>query len=322
MITPAIPLNEVSRLETLRGLRLLDTPPEERFDRLTRLARRLFGVSAAMISLVDGDRVWAKSREGTFVGETPRDMSFCGHAILEDAVMIVPDTQLDERFADSPLVTGHTHVRFYAGCPLRAPTGSRLGTLCLIDTKPRTLDEGELQLLGDLARMAEQEIVAGQLATMDKLTMLSNRRGFVALGQHALSLCVRRMERPASLLYFDLEGFQAVNEHFGREEGDRALVAFAQLLVQNFRDSDVVGRLGADEFVVLMTEGADAECEVATRRLQQAVDEHNGKGQRGYELRFRVGDIAYQPLRHSSIEALLCDADVLMRRRKQRRHAA
>lgn len=322
VITPAIPLNEVSRLDTLRGFGLLDTKPEERFDRLTRLAKRLFGAPVAMISLVDADRVWSKSRQGPFVGETPRDMSFCGHAILEDAVMIVPDTQLDERFHDNPLVTGSTQLRFYAGCPLKAPTGSRLGTLCLIDVEPRTLDESDLQLLRDLARMAEQEIVAGQLTTMDKLTMLSNRRGFMALGQHALSLCVRRMERPASLLYFDLEGLKAINDNFGLEEGDRALVAFAQLLVQNFRDSDVVGRIGADEFVVLMTEGADTECEVATRRLQLAVDEHNRKGQRGYELRFRVGDIAYQPLRHSSMDALLCDADVLMRRRKQHRQAA
>lgn len=322
MIHPALPINEATRLDTLRSLNILDTSAEERFDRLTRLAKRLFGVPIALISLVDADRQWFKSCQGLNATETPRDVSFCGHAILGDLIMMVPDALLDERFHDNPLVVGDPGIRFYAGCPLQVPNGSKLGTLCLIDVEPRTMDEGDLQLLRDLTRMAEQEIAAVQLATMDELTMLSNRRGFMALGQHTLSLCVRRMERPASLLYFDLDGFKAINDRFGHAEGDRALTAFAKLLTQTFRDSDVVGRLGGDEFAALLTDSADAECVVVIQRLQQAVDAYNQTSQRGYDIRFSVGDIAFEPTRHSSIDSLVADADTRMYERKRQKKVA
>ena len=322
MIHPALPINEAKRLDTLRSLNILDTSAEERFDRLTRLAKRLFGVPIALISLVDADRQWFKSCQGLSATETPRDVSFCGHAILGDLVMMVPDALLDERFHDNPLVAGEPGIRFYAGCPLQVPNGSKLGTLCLIDVEPRTMDEGDLQLLRDLTRMVEQEIAAVQLATMDELTLLSNRRGFMALGQHALSLCVRRMERPASLLYFDLDGFKAINDRFGHAEGDRALTAFAKLLMQTFRDSDVVGRLGGDEFAALLTDSAEAECTIAIQRLQQAVDAYNQTSQRGYDIRFSVGDIAFEPTRHSSIDSLVADADTRMYERKRQKKVA
>ena len=317
MIPPATPVNEASRLNSLRALDILDTSPEERFDRLTRLARRMFGVPIALVSLVDEDRQWFKSCQGLSVSETPRDVSFCGHAILGDEILTIPDALLDERFRDNPLVVGDPNIRFYAGCPLKLSNGSKVGTLCLIDVQARTMDEGDRALLRDLARLAEQEIAAVQLATIDELTLLSNRRGFMALGQHALSLCVRRMERPASLLYFDLDDFKPINDRFGHAEGDRALVAFSALLMETFRDSDVIGRLGGDEFVVLIADTADSEGRVALERLQKALDRHNRNSRRGYDIRFSVGAVAYEPVRHSSIEALLADADARMYERKR-----
>jgi diguanylate cyclase (GGDEF)-like protein len=322
MRPPAIPSNEASRLSALRSLDILDTFAEERFDRLTRLARRLFDVPIALVSLVDAERQWFKSCEGMGVSETPRNISFCGHAILGESILLVPDTYRDERFRDNPLVLGEPWIRFYAGCPVRAPDGSKLGTLCVIDTRPRVLDDGDLQSLRDLAQMAEQEIAALQLATMDDLTGLSNRRGFMALGQHALNLCVRRMERPATLLYFDLDRFKAVNDRFGHAEGDRALAEFAGMLLANFREGDVVGRIGGDEFVVLMSNCAEAECGAAIERLQAAVAARNQAGGRGYEIGFSVGQVAYEPIRHDSIGSLLGNADALMYQRKQQRHAA
>ena len=322
MIPPATPVNEASRLDSLRSLDILDTSPEERFDRLTRLARRMFGVPIALVSLVDENRQWFKSCQGLSVSETPRDVSFCGHAILGDEILTIPDALLDERFRDNPLVVGDPNIRFYAGCPLKLSNGSKVGTLCLIDVQTRTMDEGDRALLRDLARLAEQEIAAVQLATIDELTLLSNRRGFMALGQHALSLCVRRMERPASLLYFDLDDFKPINDRFGHAEGDRALVAFSALLLETFRDSDVIGRLGGDEFVVLIADTADSEGRVALERLQKALDRHNRNSRRGYDIRFSVGAVAYEPVRHSSIEALLADADARMYERKRRKRAA
>jgi GAF domain-containing protein len=124
-------------METLRALKILDSGPEERFDRLTRLAKRMFGVSISLVSLVDSDRQWFKSSQGLDATETPRDISFCRHAILGDTVFAVPDTLKDDRFHDNPLVTDAPNIRFYAGCRLTIAYGSKLGTLCIIDHKPR-----------------------------------------------------------------------------------------------------------------------------------------------------------------------------------------
>ena len=117
MIPPAIPPDEATRLVALRSLGILDTPPEERFDRLTRLACRAFDVPIAIISLVDGNRQWFKSRQGVDLAETAREISFCGHGIVGDGLFLVPDAAGDERFRDTPMVTGAPHIRFYAGAP-------------------------------------------------------------------------------------------------------------------------------------------------------------------------------------------------------------
>ncbi len=318
MQAPSKPPNEDTRLDTLRALNILDTTPEERFDRLTRLAKRLFGVPMALVSLVDEDRQWFKSSQGLDASETPRDVSFCGHAILGDDIFLIPDATKDERFQDNPLVTNEPNVRFYAGCPLEVASGSKLGTLCLIDREPRVFTKDDYDLLRDLARMAEQELAAVQLATMDELTLLSNRRGFEALSQHALGLC-RRLEKPASMLFFDLDLFKEINDRFGHAEGDRALTSFSQILVQTFRESDVVGRLGGDEFAVLLTDSNRKQLEQALQRLSVSVEQFNREASRGYDILFSVGSLQFDPARHADVAALMADADALMYEQKHRR---
>ena len=155
----ALPKNEPRRLATLHALGLLDTSPEARFDAITRTASAVFGTPIALISLVDEKRQWFKSRQGLEVPETPRDVSFCAHAILDDGIFVVTDSHLDERFSDNPLVTAPPNVRFYAGAPLAAPNGDRIGTLCLIDSKPRrTFTDEQRLLLQALSGWAEAEI--------------------------------------------------------------------------------------------------------------------------------------------------------------------
>ncbi|TVP78295.1 PAS domain S-box protein [Thioalkalivibrio sp.] len=144
--------------QTLRDLGVLDTFQDERFDRLTRIARRHFGVSVALVSLVDTERRWCKSRQGLDVQETPRAISFCDHAILGEAILKVPDTLEDDRFANNPLVTAPPHIRFYAGAPLHAPDGERVGTFCILDNRPRTFSDDELSVLRDLADIVEAEL--------------------------------------------------------------------------------------------------------------------------------------------------------------------
>lgn len=155
-----MPDDDAERVAALRRLLLLDTPPEERFDRITRFAAQEFDCPIALISLVDAQRQWFKSNVGLPVCETARDISFCGHAIVQQQIMVVEDAAADPRFADNPLVVGEPHIRFYVGAPLTLPSGHRIGTLCLIDTRPRRLDTLDLAVLANLRQLVVEELGA------------------------------------------------------------------------------------------------------------------------------------------------------------------
>ena len=178
MKIPATPYNEDERLRSLQESGLLDTGPSERFDRLTRLARRLFNTPVALVSLVDQERLWLKSCDGYSVRQVPRDISFCAHAILKNEPLIITDALQDERFFDNPLVTGDAKIRFYAGCPVHLPDGATAGSFCIIDHEPREFGAEDVAMLKDLAAIVEDEFAVMNAATTDELTGLLNRRGF------------------------------------------------------------------------------------------------------------------------------------------------
>lgn len=159
MSAPISP-DEAERLRLLHSLKLLDTHPEEAFDRITRLVARALNVPIALVSLIDEQRQWFKSRIGLGVTETPREHAFCAHAILQTAPLVVDDATADARFCDNPLVKGEPNIRFYAGVPLRTTGGLALGTLCAIDSRPRTLTREEVDTLCDLADLVSKEIHA------------------------------------------------------------------------------------------------------------------------------------------------------------------
>jgi diguanylate cyclase (GGDEF)-like protein len=321
MIKPAIPSDEDFRINTLLALNLLDTPPEERFDRLTRIAKRLFDVPIVLVSLVDAHRQWFKSAQGVDVQETPRDVSFCGHAIASDLpVLLVPDTLQDERFFDNPMVVGPPHVRAYMGWPLRAANGSKLGTLCIKDTKPRTFSDEDLLLMSDLASIVEQEISTYQMATVDELTRLQNRRGFLVMAQHALALAARKAT-PCCLVFFDLDKFKAINDNFGHAEGDKALVAFAQQMQRSFRDADILARLGGDEFVVLLLDCPHALAQVIVDRLLAGLERRNQVSHSGYPIECSYGIVRVVLEARESVDVLLARADALMYENKRNKKA-
>lgn len=310
MLPPVNTADEAERLQVLEALMLLDTPVEERFDRVTRVARHLFGVKIALVSLVDSERQWFKSRSGQLEAcETPRAISFCGHAVLGKGTLQVPDALEDERFRDNPLVTSSPFIRFYAGRPLEV-IGRLIGTLCLIDDRPRSLTEEELALLDDLAAMVEDECLATWLATTDDLTRVANRRGFELVAGKALQMC-ERMGKPATLLLFDLNRFKAINDTYGHSAGDAALRNFGQALVHAFRNSDVVARLGGDEFVVLLTDAADGPCRQALSRLDARLDTINSDND-GLPLSYSVGEVHFDPANPTTVSELLTAADRVM----------
>lgn len=250
MESPKIPVDETLRLQSLQCLRILDTAPEYRFDRITHIARRLFGVPIALISLVDSDRQWFKSKQGLDVPETSRKISFCGHAIVDEGVFVVEDATKRSTFSDNPLVIGAPGIRFYAGCPIHAPDGRRIGTLCLIDSKPRRFSKQDIDDLAKLGSIVDEELLTYARDTMDELTRITNRMGFFNIANHILPTAVRN-DMAITLTLFNINSFRHINETYGNQMGDHLLLLFAELLLKSFGRADLVARLGADEFCVL-----------------------------------------------------------------------
>ncbi len=224
MLDAPIPADEVLRLADLHELAVLDTPPEPRFDRITQAAQRLFGVPTALVSLVDSERQWFKSHSGLCATETPRNISFCGHAIHADRPFVIPDASADERFADNPLVAGELHLRFYAGIPLKSRNGRALGTLCLIDYQPRQMSADDLLLLADLGAWAERELNLQELEAANDRAEVSARQLRVVLDSAADAIIA--VDEQLAIHTFNF----AAGQMFGRSENEMRGNSLAALL--------------------------------------------------------------------------------------------
>ncbi len=188
---PATPDNEVERIQALKRMEILDSAPEAGFDLLTEMAAELLQLPIALVTIVDSKRQWFKSQVGMRGNETPRDVSFCAHAILHASPMVIEDASLDERFADNPLVTSSPNIRFYAGFPLASVDGHNVGTLCVIDTVPRTLNGSELRQMDRLAKLAQVALQTRELANtnfalnsrlLDTFSLFENTFNLAAVG--------------------------------------------------------------------------------------------------------------------------------------------
>ncbi len=311
MKKPEIPEDEDMRLRSLRSLDILDTPPEERFDRLVRMACRMFNVPSAFISLIDADRQWFKASIGINFNEIARESAICGHAILKDKTLVIHDAAADHRFADGPMVMGDTSARFYASCPLSLANGFRVGTLCIIDDHPRILDDEALNLLRDLAATVEREFTIMQSAITDDLTGIYNRQGFIMAATHSLNLCVRQ-DLPATLAYLDLSEFKSFNESYGHEEGNRVLSDIASHLKDECRPSDIFARLGADEFVALFINAPSDAAQGIIKRFRQALGKPDRNNIPGYNFSFQHGLVEFDFRYHKLIETLIDDGAAAM----------
>jgi diguanylate cyclase (GGDEF)-like protein len=280
------------------------------------MAKRIFGVSISLVSLIDQDRQWFKSKQGFEATEMPRDISFCGHAINQDGLFIVPNASKDERFFDNPLVTSAPNIRFYAGYPLKIRGGLNIGTLCLLDEAPREMDEEDQLLFKDLGAIIEQEIRSIQLATLDALTLISNRRGFLNLVDYGFKVC-QRNKISMSFLLFDLNKFKAINDQYGHHEGDFVLVKFAQLMIETFRNSDVIGRLGGDEFVAMMTSSDEENTNTILARFEVAIEEANATMNKPYKIEYSVGLVHFQHNTEKTPEEMIQAADAAMYKNKK-----
>lgn len=331
------PTDENERLAVLKEHEILDTPPEREYDDITLLASEICGTPISLISLVDEDRQWFKSRVGLDQIETPRDVAFCAYAILDPfETTIIRDATKDERFASNPLVTGEPHIRFYAGAPLLSKDNLALGTLCVIDSEPRQLTERQIGALQALARQLSMRLELRRttrllqkaneelknLSLTDDLTGLYNRRGFFL---HAEQQLRQYRSRPAEnglwIMLGDLDGLKHINDTYGHEEGSTAIRAAADILRKTFRDADIIARLGGDEFAMLMLNTQDDVAELLPERIEknfQAYDSHAGKP---YRLGISVGAVKVSADGDSSVDELLYQADMAMYSEKRLRKA-
>jgi diguanylate cyclase (GGDEF)-like protein len=287
MIQPPILPDEPERLNALLSLGILHTPAEERFDRITRMASKVLNAPIALVSLVADDHQWFKSAHGIEVSETPRDISFCGHAIASDGPMIVENALDDERFQANPLVVDGPQIRAYAGQPIRVGDGGhRVGTLCVIDLEPREFTSDDVSNLRDLAALVEAEIQHGVLtaiqrelltqheelqrkATIDPLTHLWNRGAILELLDRELARA--RRGTPISVAMVDADHFKRINDTYGHPVGDQVLTELAKRIRAGIRDCDDAGRYGGEEFLVLLHNCDVDHAHIAAERIRAAV---------------------------------------------------
>ncbi len=303
--------SEERRLAILKAYELLDTPEEERFDRITRLASRLLKMPVSVISLLDAQRQWFKSRAGTALKETVRSVAFCDKTIRDPDALVVHDAQTDQRFKDNPLVTGSPHIRFYAGYPIRLTEGDALGTLCVMDDQPRAFSAHDVALLKGLTALVSAEIQEITEAYTDNLTELLNRKSFEKRAELLNELC-HAQQLYFMLLYFDLDKFAALNAQYGRVIGDEVLQAFAMQLKATFAGADLIARVAGDEFLVVLVDNLPPTPEPAIVALRESCQRLKHANNALPPVSVSVGSATSSVAQPFSLQQLYHAADVRM----------
>lgn len=314
-------------------LDLFYTPLEERFERITRLARRTLSVPVAAITLVNAEKQWFKSVAGWSVSELPRRASLCTLTLERNDLHVIADTHADPRTRHHPLVVATPKFRFYAGFPLTDPTDMTVGTFCVFDLKPRRMSDADRRCILDLAAIAQREFaddhichahaalaaklgVARREAMMDPLTRLWNRRGASVLAESALQRADRSGE-PLGIVVIDLDTFKQVNDTLGHHAGDDVLRRIGERLVGCVRPDDAVCRLGGDEFLVVVANGDESTTATIAERIRCGITEtpvptRNG----GVQMSASVGYTIREPRDDVSFDALVQRADRALMRSK------
>jgi diguanylate cyclase (GGDEF)-like protein len=268
MIYALKPDNEKERLESLQKLNILDTPLEERFERITRMVCETLNVPISSFTIIDEGRQWFKSIQGLPGTESDLGLSFCSHVILGDEIMIIDDATKDARFATNPLVTGDPNITFYAGCPVHAPDGHKIGSLCAVDSKVRTLTPEQLQTLRDLAGVIEAELRAKVLSPSqaglienldsdrllkmtDPLTRLWNSHGAHALLDREWRDAIEN-QKSICLVKADIDYFKRINGAYGRAAGDKVLKNVSRQILSILRAEDVLARVDDNAFLLIL----------------------------------------------------------------------
>lgn len=325
MKKPQLPADEGERLEALESLGILYSPSEERFDRITKLACKVFDVPMALVSLVASECQWFKSSQGISAAETPREISFCGHAIHGEDALVIPDAAVDPRFEDNPLVTGPPNIRFYAGHPIEYQ-GRKLGTLCLIDDQPRSFSMSDREDLKSLALWVQNEISVTALSQsqlellkelgvsrrqnmLDPLTKTWNRAGLDELLFKEYSRA-RREQASVSIMLAGVENIDEINKVANHGSADLVLMEVAQRVRAAIRPQDVLGRVDENQFLVYLGDCfSNAAAGIGQRVLARVTEDPLEAGEYSGEVTISIGIGCIASAEDIDIESLVALAE-------------
>ena len=251
MTDKPVSLEEALRLDALEAQKITDTPEDDSFDRIVRLACAALEAPIGAITFLEAERQWIKAKQNFPLQETTRRDSFCTRTIETDEIMVVEDATLDPRFCDNPFVTCEGGVRFYAGAPLKTKEGFNIGSLCVVDHIPRRISARDRGLLKDMAAIVVSEMELRKRAGTDTLTGLYNRRLFDEIAAHEVARA-RRQELPLTVALIDIDKFKSINDGFGHAAGDAVLRAIGPVCRKALRADDLIARYGGEEIVILL----------------------------------------------------------------------
>lgn len=307
---------ERERLLALENLDLLDTPRDEGFDRIVRLIQQVFTVDIGLVSLIDAHRQWYQACSGLSNDEVPREDTFCRYVLDDEQPMVVPDATKDSRFAAHPAVTGDAHIRFYAGVPLKTKAGHTIGTVCAIDRTPRSFARKDVGVLQELAGAAMDRIELMQTASTDSLTEALTRRAFKRDAEQLIAAALRHKHDLACVV-LDIDHFKRVNDTLGHAAGDEVLKAVAATCRANLRASDLFGRLGGEEFAIVLPHIGAEDAMKAAEKLRAEIAATPVSGDFGrLNVTASFGSTALSIVGRD-IETLLAQADAAMYRAKE-----
>ena len=307
------PYDEEERLDALDRLNILSGDSDERFARITRIAQRMFAVPMADFSVIDAQHQTPVACYGLDSTPIPRDISMANYTILKNDTFLVPDALADERFAGNPQVVSQPKIRFFASYPIRSKSGYRIGTLSIADRVPRSLSAHDQSVLRDLAEMIENELAFIEVSMFDRMTQMSINDGFYSLAQQGLHVCERE-KTPAVAVVFDVKKMASANDNDSDFDKDKHIKVFASQLRHFFRRSDVVGRLGSEEFTALLLNARSENVDEIVRKLQTSIDIYNSESGSRAKVTFSHAIAEFDPENPVTSNALVSTANLALSR--------
>jgi diguanylate cyclase (GGDEF)-like protein len=308
--------DEEGRLAALRRYDLTGVAGDAPIQSVVDLVREILAVPAAAVTLLDAEREWVKAARGFGAEVIVRRDSFCAETIRQYDAMRVPDALDDWRFAGNPMVRGAPHLRSYLGVPLTTSDGYNIGSLCVFDSEPRDFDDREVGIVKKFAQLVIEQFEVEQVAKLDAATEALTRRGFLAEIEKEF-VRAHRYDRPSSLVVIDIDNFRATNEQYGHPAGDALLVAIAKTCASTMRQSDIFGRIGGDEFGLLLPETDAEEALAAGERLRRAIEAGRVETSAGPIKATASLGIAPIPALSEGWSSWLAEADIALSEAKQ-----